>query len=588
MFRHRFAVIAFIVAFGILGFSALSAWCYTQSGAGIIIANGIPMGHEWVTRMAAVELLGYAPAVVPDVVDPNDPRKTWTQGLAKNTNLTSPNAQAEVRRIKAQTFNDQPYLSRYKPIYDAIVGERWVDIAGYNIAGGKIPVFGIDCWDAVAQEPVEVQYDHFMRRYDEVGGAGGVAAANGSRQRFINYFVAAAMAPPTLMQVYDGGAAGSTPVDVDRNYFLFGRAVHLFEDSFSPEHTVRIPTDNYTRIRQVKSYLCAAGSELHEHSALAIFNYTSGDVVWKVGTGLDPSWRAYKASNMKTNALVATEATKDLWAAFIRTMGTPVAQRRAVATAEATTLVNNWLGYDQREMMTWYDNPSNRDDTYVLAPGQTGKGRTVQACMRSLNVGTDDQAAYVRQLQAAQRKCIYNAIPWQGYQDLADTSMNMYFDWQWRDKLRYLDPPASYKIPQLPADTGIRVRIKNVANQQYMSAPDGLRSDAWVYLKPGQAPLDFILVGPRTDGYFRVTNNPRLFLSYALTTGAVKLWNPGSAVPSNYNVSPAGPGWSIMSIPWGTTSGYMNLNRVTVSPYINRSGNPAKPESQWFIDGLPR
>ncbi len=29
-----------------------------------------------------------------------------------------------------------------------------------------------NCFDAVAQEPAEVQYDHFMRRYDEVGGQG--------------------------------------------------------------------------------------------------------------------------------------------------------------------------------------------------------------------------------------------------------------------------------------------------------------------------------------------------------------------------------------------------------------------------------
>src|SRR5260370_3875733 len=105
------------------------------------------------------------------------------------------------------------------------------------------------------------------------------------------------MAAATIMQAYDGGAADSTAVDVDRNYFLFGRAVHLFEDSFSSEHTVRIPAD-YTRVRQVKSYLCAKGSEQHSHSMDAVLDYSSGDVIWLPGTGLDPSWNPYKSSNM--------------------------------------------------------------------------------------------------------------------------------------------------------------------------------------------------------------------------------------------------------------------------------------------------
>jgi hypothetical protein len=585
MYRRCFSPIAVAIAFLLLAVGAPIAWTYTQSGVGLGFANVIPMGHEWVTRMAAIELIGYAPPTVPDIPDPNDPRKVWTQGLAKNLDLSSPGAQAEVARIKAQPYNDQRYASRYKPVYDAIVGERWVDIAGYNVLGGKVPGW-VDCWDAVAQEPVEVQYDHFMRRYDEVGGAGGVSAASNSRQRFINYFVAAAIAPTTIMQVYDGGAAGSVPVNVDRNYFLFGRAVHLFEDSFSTEHTVRIPADNYTIVRQVKSYLCAPGSELHEHSESAILDYSSGDVVWLPGTGLDPSWKNYKASSMKTPALVATEASKDLWAAFIRTMGMPIDQRGDRARMEAQQLVLNWLNYNPDEMTSWYDVESHRDDTYVLAPGQTGKGRTVKQCMASLNVGTDDQMTYVRLLQANQRKCIYNAIPWPGYQDLADTSMNMYFDWQWLNKLRYVDPPPNYVIPQLPADTGTRVQIRSVVNNQPMISQDGIKPESWVYVKPGM-PLDFILVGSKQDGVFRLTMNPSLFLSYRLTTGAVKLYQPTSVEsPSNYKVAPAGRGWSIMSIPWGPSNGYMNYNSSTQSPYINSSGNPANPNSQWAIQGL--
>jgi len=439
-----------------------SSRAFTQAGLGVGFANLVPMGHEWVTRMAAIELLGYAPPKVPDVPDPKDPRKSWKQGLAKNTDLSAPGAQAEVRRLKGQPWNDRAYASRYKAVYDAIVGERWVDLAGYNALTSR------ECWDAVAQEPAELQYDHFMRRYDDRGAAGGVTAAKGSQQRFIEYFVRAAMAPPTIMSVYDGGAMGSQAVQVDRNYFLFGRAVHLFEDSFSSEHTVRIPADNYTRVRQVKSYLCAAGSEQHTHSQAAILDYSSGDVIWNPGTQIDPSWNSYKASNMKPTALVATEATKDLWAAFIRTMGTPMAQRAAVARAEATTLVSNWLSYDEAEMLGWYDTASHRDATYVLAPGQSGPGRTVQACMKGLDVGTDDQLKYVRQLEASQRKCLYNAIPWVGYSDLFDPSIHTWFVWRWRNGTgKLLDPPARWKIPNLPADSGVRVRTKSAANGQH-------------------------------------------------------------------------------------------------------------------------
>lgn len=582
-YRRVAAALAFVFLAG-----AVSAWAYTQSGASIGFANAIPMGHEWVTRMAAIELMGFSPPTVPDVPDPNDPRKTWTQGLAKNLDLSSPGAQAELKRIKAEAYNDYRYASRYKAVFDAIVGERWVDLAGYNAATSR------ECWDAVAQEPAEIQYDHFMRRYDDRNAQGGVTAARQSQQRFIQYFVAAAMARSDQMSVYDGGFAGSTAVQVDRNYFLFGRAVHLFEDSFSSEHTVRIPEDNYVRVRQVKSYLCAAGSEQHTHSIEAVLNYTSGDVVWNPGTALDPSWKSYKASNMKnakTNLvqgtpLTAVEATKDLWAAFIRVMGTPYAQREAAARAEAQTLVNNWLSFDEREMLTWYDNEARRDSTYVLAEGQTGKGKTVQACMRGLNVGTDDQLTYVKKLEAAQRKCLYNAIPWVGYQDLFDTQMHIWYSWRWRNGPtgRLLDPPADWKIPNQPADTGVPVRIKSVKNQQYMSAPDGVSNNAWVYCKAGAKPLDFILVGSKSDGMFRVANAPWLFLSYTGTTGSVKLFNPFQpyvADPTNYVIRSAGTGSSIMNVYWQQ---YMWLKGE--SPYITRAGNPANADSQWLIEPI--
>ena len=561
---------------------------YTQSGVGLGFGNVIPIGHEWVTRMAAVELLGYSPASVPDLPDPNDPRNkpNWTaQGKARNTNLNTPGAQEVVKRIKSQVYNDKAYLSRYKAIYDAIIGERWVDIAGYNMAA-KYIVGQKDCWGAVAQEAEELQEDHYMRKNGSwEGGPGSVAAANESRRRFIQYFVNAAMAPPTIMNVYDGGAAGSISVDVDRNFFLFGRALHLFEDSFSLEHSVRLPVDMYNRVRAIKSYLCLPGTEVHEHAISKILDYTSGDVIWKPGTKSDPSWNSYKPSNMKDGPLVASEATKDAWAAFIRTMSYPIEQRQAVATREAETLANNWINFDANEMLHWYDDVSHRDDSYVLLPGQTGKGRSVEQCMKD-SVGTDKtRDAYLRNIKVEQRSCIYNAIPWAGYEDLWDPSLHMYYSWQWRNKTGYDTPPADWQIPNRPADTGIRVRIRSVKNGQYMVAPDGLAHNNWVYVKPGSPPLDFIMVGPKSKTYFRLTMAPRLFLSYRASDGAVKLYDFGTAEPSDYIVAPAGPGWSIKQIYWQQ---YMYLYDKYQSPYIDPNGNPANANGQWFIDGLPR
>ncbi len=450
---ERSFILAALAAFALVAaLDARPALAFTQTGFSVGFANGIPMGHEWLVRSAAIELLGYPP-VVPDVPDPNDPRRGWgSQGRAKNLDLSG--AMAEVARIKGVPWNDQRYASRYKAVYDVIVGQRWVDIAGYNAVTSYV------CWDSVAQEAVEVQYDHFMRRYDDRDEDGGVRAATGSRERFVQYFVAAAMAPPTTINVYDGGVTASESVDVDRNYFLFGRAAHLFQDSFSSEHTVRIPTDNYERVRQVTSYMCAADSEQHTHS-IPILDYTSGDVIWNPRTQLQNGWVGYKPSNMKPIALVALEATKDLWAAFIRTMSTPMAQRELYARGEATRLRDDWLGFDEAELRAWYRAPGNRGRTYVRSTSEDPQGADVKRCMRDLKLGTEDPAVRARQIAEAQRVCVYNAVPWTGYSDLHDPSMHMWYAWRWRNGPLMVQPPDGWKIPNLPADSGTRVQIKS-------------------------------------------------------------------------------------------------------------------------------
>lgn len=568
---------------GVLISSALPspAAAFTQS-VGAAAGNVIPMGHEWITRMAAIEVMGFTPSIPPDVIDPDDPRRGWgpNSGGAWNPSVASPSAQAEVRRLKAEVWNDQRYASRYKAIYDAIVGERWVDLAGYNIITSRT------CWDAVAQEPAAIQYDHFMRRYDDSGPGGGVHAAKTSQERFVAYFVAAAMAPKTNISAYDGGAGDSTAITVDKNYFLFGRAVHLFEDSFSPEHTVRVRDDHYIQVREVKSYLCALGSEQHSHSIPAILDYSSGDVIWNgtIDSRLNPTWGAYKASNMKLVALVAVEATKDLWAAFIRTMAVPMDQREAVARGEANTLVSHWLSYNENDMRGWYDDQRNRDDTYVLAAGQTGKGKTQTECMGVLDAKNPDQAAFQRDLEKTQRVCLYNAKPWTGFSDEADPQMNIWFSWRWLNGAvtKISEPPVEWTIPSLPADTGVRVRIKSMENQRYMMAPGGIVDESLIYNRDG-SPIDFIMVGAKSRAYFRSTVNPLLFLDYREITGAVKLYAPNVLIdPASYDVSPVRGGtWTLRDLKYNQ---YMWLSGD--EPYLTSAGTPASQKAWWRIDGL--
>lgn len=575
---HRDALVRHVAgAFLIVGIVGLGvhaplAVAFTQSGVGIdILGNAIPMGHEWITRQAALELIGGDRVVKPD---PDDPRKRWTQGKAKNTSV---NAQ-EVARIKSSEVRDERYQSTYRQVLDAIVGERWVDIGGFNVSTSKIGKY--NCFDAVSQEPVEIQYDHFMRRYDDREAAGGVRAAVQSQARFIEYFVAAATAPKTLMKVWDGGGY-SALVEVDRNYFLFGRALHLFEDSFSSEHTVRTDRDNYERLHQVKSYLCAAGSEQHSHSIADVVAYRSGDVVWKKGTLTDSGWTGYKASAMKDVALVALEATKDAWAAFIRTMGVPAEQRAGVARTEADTLVRNWLSIDSREAEGWYLDQSHRDDTYVLATGQTGKGVTVEACMRALGEPTGKQMVKVRALEQEQRTCLYNVEAEPGYSDLYDPQLHMPFNWKWKTggTGSWLTPPAGWQIPSRPADTGVRFRIKSVKAGEYLSAPDGVAHNQWIYARKGGSPvLDFILVGDQNQGIYRLAN-ASLFLSYNDTSGAVKLWDTPQG--ATYAMKPAGGYWTIQHL----LSGYCMYMRGD-SPYITRYCDPNDVTGHWIIEGL--
>ncbi len=82
---------------------------------------------------------------------------------------------------------------------------------------------------------------------------------------------------------------------------------------------------------------------------------------------------------MKPNAVIAVNATAELWGAFIRSMGKDRLSRESYARKEAEALADKWLNFNESEMLAWYDDETNRDDTYLLAdddsPASQGKGR---------------------------------------------------------------------------------------------------------------------------------------------------------------------------------------------------------------------
>ncbi|ALO40993.1 hypothetical protein [Pseudoalteromonas phenolica] len=554
------------ISLALLG--ATSASAFTQLGGGGIM----PMGHEWLTRTAALELLDQEHIIQ---TDPNDPRYHWQQGLAKRTDLTA--AYDEVQRIQAKSNDNSSYQPKYDDIYAAIVGERWVDIAGFNVTNASTDPTGPNCFSAISQEPADLQQDHFMRRYDDIGGQGGVDAAYRGQKRFIEHFVNAAMAEQKRIQVWDGGGY-SAKTEVDHNYFLFGRAVHLFQDSFSPEHTVRLPADNYEKVWQVKAYLCSEGAEQHTHDTKDVLDFSSGDVIWQENTRLDSGWDSYSASNMKPVALVALEASKDLWAAFIRTMAVDKNAREAYARQEAQTLVDNWLSFDEQAMLAWYDNQQHRDHTYVLAPGETGTGKTLEACMGELNVGTTNQAERVAQLDAERRQCLYNIEAEPGYADLYDDYMGMPYNWRWKS-LTWQTPPNDWQPTKQQADSGEAVVIKSAVDGKALSV-SALNNNERLTTAQNN-PVEWLKV-PASEGryYLRSRQAPALFFSYSgSSSGYGKLWN--SPKQAEYEFVYQGGVWNIKNTYWQQ---YFWYNQDKQRPQLTSTGSADKQHSKWILE----
>lgn len=583
---------AFALIVGVSLNTAPPAAAFTQSGVTTPAGSVLPMGHEWLTRRAAIELLlatddrhlDPRDPLVPS--DPNDPRRSWLtksqeNGFAKSVGL-GVWQQGEVDRIKSMPYKDDPYGSTYKLIFDAIIGERWVDLGGFNVSKSR------DCFNAVAQQPALLQYDHFLRQSNDTTGAGGLNASVHARSRFRKYFQDAAMALPAQILVWDGGTY-SAQYSVDYNYFLFGRAVHVFQDSFSLEHTVRIPDDNYKTIRQVKSYQCTMGSEQHSHDVPTLANYAHGDVIWNPGTNITiGGWKTYIPSNMKPNALVALEATKDLWAAFIRTMATPRGGRAIAARDAAEWLDKTWLAVNETEVREYYYKPANKGVTYVGSLADQNK------CLSALHVQSLEQL--VKKNEEEQKACLFNVRPVAGYSDLNDPSMHMPFNWTWTNPVIWSTPPKDWKIP---ADQGAphRLWIESVKARYAMTGTVADGTYVSVYSKVPQ--IEFIKVksndpvkpGAAIPYYFRTAEDPRLFLSYSAVGGQVKLWDPQlttdptsentmrSLLYTLFSVNSTYGYWAIKNQLWGM---YLWADK-NGSVYVTNTGDANESHSQWVM-----
>jgi hypothetical protein len=537
---------------------------------GVMWAGSIvPMGHEWITRLAAIELID-GPST-----SYGDPRKKpeW-KAKAANINLTG--AEKEVARIKYEKQGYDPrFDAKYWPVYSAIMGERWVDIGGVNFPQAKWRD-QYNCLDLVTQEPADVQYDHFMRRWNDADGVGGKTAAVESTKRFIQYFVNAATASDAEMHAWDGGAYAEL-VKVDRPYFLFGRALHLLEDSFSPDHAVRSGDDGYRQVLQVKSYLCANGSEQHAHydpidKTLGENFWLSGDVIWQSSIG------TYEPRNMRNVALAATEATKDAWAAFIRVRAKPAAQRKNAAEIEAKAIAQHWLSFDEKLLVGWYDDPAHRGDTYVWAKNATGGPGTSQTACMARDWAGKTQAAKVKEFDDGRRQCLYNMrTVWEHRADV-DPSLHLAYDWEWRGS-DFETPPASWTILSTDSSWRVALRTRLDGNGYMRREGDSLYNDP----KDGSPKVEFDLTGTTLDSVsFMAADDKGGYMNTpSKGTGWAKIWS--SAKNGYFRLVRREDGYyNIIN-----TYSKSYLWSSSYKPYVSGEGPGSNLDAQWEVRGLP-
>jgi hypothetical protein len=211
-------------------------------------------------------------------------------------------------------------------VWSAVIGQRWTDLMGfYKVEQSK-------CFDAVAQNNEDVQYDHFLRKTrDDKFGAGASNAYQGSVARFKWLFLQAVAADDSLILAQDGGGTQLT-VHVKKAYFMFGRAVHILEDSFSPEHVTRDPKTGM--ILDVLSYTTTPDASYHTHDSPFWGKKTDADVIFTNGYG----------GTLNAPAVMAVSAMSDLWNAFEQAHARPTDTNNA--TTQLNAFVSKWFVVD--------------------------------------------------------------------------------------------------------------------------------------------------------------------------------------------------------------------------------------------------
>ncbi len=307
-----------------------------------------PIGHEAVTVLGSHNSLGYRSLPKPTLTmhQKSESAHCWTKYGATDPRLCA-----------------------------VVLGNRWVDIMGFNVAPGTSD---FKCFQAVAQDQDKIMYDHFLRMERDLGETGRTDALNGGVATY-KYLVNMAVnsLETWTSSITDGGIIREVYHDVPMSYFLLGRAMHLLQDSFSTEHATRLTKwDSQGRaissiVVDVASYRCMSDvyqEHSHEFQSRELekiyraqdfltgsHHAEHGDIIWNKGvTNVEQTQLAamlkgdtrnvpYISTYVKRAAVDAVFATADLFDTFLSARLARVQGRKDIADKVIAAHVDRWF-----------------------------------------------------------------------------------------------------------------------------------------------------------------------------------------------------------------------------------------------------
>lgn len=357
---RRSLLVLCLLCLGVSQLVSSDAAAFSQS------SPATPMGHEFVTVASALELLAQPPPTKALLIKDKGSNvvsavSTWLAAHVPHAEAMSQwsatyrpafhkllNDGHRKMLMASSKTDDWPrderggYGARYYNIWSATMGQRWVDLGGFNV------VRSTKCWEAITQMGDAQQPDHFLRRRNDIGQPGAIAAIEAAKANFKKYFVEAVLADPQDKETIvfrDGGVEVTKALAARKAYFLFGRAAHLFQDSFSAEHGVRDPANHFQTLLDIKSYVCTLNSPGHTHDKPT--NGHHGDVIWNQDIGALS--HDMSAKNMKPYAVIAMLAMEELWATFLWARATPQDHKK-MAESLADQMAAKWMSYDPKKV----------------------------------------------------------------------------------------------------------------------------------------------------------------------------------------------------------------------------------------------